>query len=200
MGGAHPDSNHDRTTPGCDSPQKCWAVGLVAAAKSPRDLWQARDALPVRLTTAMLMSNIETEWMPIRLLPKSSVLSASSTCGTPGRWARATSQLRIEDMTKCSSRVHGLGSGNNTGFAVDLKPKAGYGYRVNAAWPSSIRSQSRSCLACAHSGSCLEHGRFVSPRPDPSLLRITNRKTSVGSSPANCCKSDQDLSRNSPAQ
>jgi hypothetical protein len=76
--------------------------------------------VPLGLTIATLMLDIEREWTPSRSLPKSSALSASSQCRMPDRWARATSRLRIEDMTKCWLIAHGFGCGSSTAFAAEV--------------------------------------------------------------------------------
>jgi hypothetical protein len=72
------------------------------------------------LTIALLKVDIETEWTPSELLPKSSASSASSQSQILGRCVRATSRLRIEDTTKCSRIAHGFGFGSSMGFAADL--------------------------------------------------------------------------------
>ena len=53
------------------------------------------------------------------------------------RWARVTSRLRIEGTTKSSRKARGFVFGNGMASAAEVKPKAGFGFRVSAAWPSS---------------------------------------------------------------
>jgi hypothetical protein len=50
-----------------------------------------------------------------------------------GHSAQATSLLPIEGTTKCSHIARGLGFGNGTGFAAEVNPKAGFGFRTSAA-------------------------------------------------------------------
>jgi len=64
------------------------------------------------------MSDIETEWTPSELLPKSSALSASSGCRTSDRWPQATSWLRIDGTTKCSRIALGFGFGSSMAFVA----------------------------------------------------------------------------------
>ena len=51
-----------------------------------------------------------------------------------GHSAQATSRLRIDGMTKCSRIARGFGSGSGTEFAAEVKPKAGLGFKANAAF------------------------------------------------------------------
>jgi hypothetical protein len=80
----------------------------------------AMRRIPLGLNIAILM-DIETEWTPSGLLPKSSGLRASSRSQTPDLCTRTTSRLRIEDTTKGSRLAHGFGFGSGKGFAADLK-------------------------------------------------------------------------------
>jgi hypothetical protein len=47
-----------------------------------------------------------------------------------GHSARATSLRRIDGTTKCSRIALGFGFGSSTGFAAEVNPKAGFGFRV----------------------------------------------------------------------
>jgi hypothetical protein len=47
-------------------------------------------------------------------------------------------RLRIEDTTKCSRIARGFGFGSTSGFAAEVKPKAGVGFRANAAFQLSL--------------------------------------------------------------
>ena len=51
-----------------------------------------------------------------------------------GHSAQATSLLPIEGTTKCSRIARGFGCGSSTGFAAEVKPKAGFGFRARAAF------------------------------------------------------------------
>jgi hypothetical protein len=63
--------------------------------------------------------------------------NSSRRCSRPrisDHSAQETSPLRIEDTTKCSRIARGFGSGSISGFAAELKPTAGVGFRANAAF------------------------------------------------------------------
>ena len=88
-----------------------------------------------RLTIATLMSDIGKEWT---LNASSTTLSSYRKCSKrpiSGRSAQATFQLRIDGTTKCSRIVRGFGFGGISGFAADLRTKAGLGFKASAAFP-----------------------------------------------------------------
>jgi hypothetical protein len=90
----------------------------------------------LRLTIATLMLDIETEWT---LNASSTIFSSYRKCSKrriSGRSAQATSPLPIEGTTKCSRIARGFVCGSSTGFAVEVKPKAGFGFRASAAFPA----------------------------------------------------------------
>src|ERR1700730_17880941 len=93
--------------------------------------------IPLRLTIAVLMLDIETEWMLNALLTTSSSYRKCSKRRTLDHSAQATSLLRIAGTTKCSRIARGFGSGSISGFAAEVKPKAGFGFRASAAFPVS---------------------------------------------------------------
>jgi hypothetical protein len=109
-----------------------------------------------RLTIATFMLDIRREWTPNRRLPKSSALSASSQRRTSDPSAGATSQLRIEDTTKCSRRARGFAFGNSMASVAELSLQySDYG-EERAKPPLGIRvsfvlrvSSSSALLACA---------------------------------------------------
>jgi len=74
-----------------------------------------------RLTIAMLMLDIETEWTLNASLTTSSSYRKCSKRRILGHSAQATSRLRIEGTTKCSRIARGSGSGSSLGFAADLR-------------------------------------------------------------------------------
>jgi hypothetical protein len=93
--------------------------------------------MPLRLTTAPLMSDIGTGWT---LNASSKIFSSYRKCSkrrTSGRSAQATSLLPIEGTTKCSRIARGFGCGSSSGFAAEVKPKAGFGFRASSAFPVS---------------------------------------------------------------
>jgi hypothetical protein len=73
--------------------------------------------LPLRLTIAILMSDIGTEWTLNASLTTSSGLSDLSQCRTPDRSAGAISP-RIEGKMERSRLARGLAFGSSTGFAA----------------------------------------------------------------------------------
>ena len=90
-----------------------------------------------RLTIATLMSDIETEWTSNA---SSTIFSSYRKCSKrriSGRSVQATSLLPIEGTTKCSRIARGFGCGSSSGFAAEVKPKAGFGFRASAAFPAS---------------------------------------------------------------
>jgi hypothetical protein len=76
--------------------------------------------MPYRLTVAVLMLDIETEWTLNTSLTTSSSYRKCSKRRTLDHSAQATSRLRIEDTTKCWRIALGLSSGNITASAADL--------------------------------------------------------------------------------
>jgi hypothetical protein len=83
--------------------------------------WRRHDMqMPLRLTIAMLMLDIETAWTLNALLTRSSRYRKCSKRRISGHSAQATSRLRIEGTTKCSRIVRGFNFGNDTGFAAEL--------------------------------------------------------------------------------
>jgi len=66
-------------------------------------------------------------------LLKSSDWSASSQRRISGLSAQATSRLPIKGTTKCSRIARGFGCGSISGFAAEVKPKAGFGFGTSAA-------------------------------------------------------------------
>ena len=56
-----------------------------------------------------------------------------------GHSAQPTSLMPIEGMTKCSTIAHGSGFGGSTGFAPEVKTKAGFVFRASAASQSRNR-------------------------------------------------------------
>ena len=66
-------------------------------------------------------------------LLKSSDWSASSQRRISGLSAQATSRLPIKGTTKCSRIARGFGCGSISGFAAEVKPKAGFGFGASAA-------------------------------------------------------------------
>ena len=93
--------------------------------------------LPLRLTPATLMLDIETEWTLNASLTTLSSYRKCSKRRILGHSAQRTSRLRIEDTTKCSRIARGFGFGSISGFAADLNLKAGLGFRTSATFPAS---------------------------------------------------------------
>ena len=82
------------------------------------------------LTIAMLMLDSETEWTWNASLTRSSSYRKCSKRRILGHSAQATSLRRIEDTTKRTRIALGFGFGSVMGFAAEVKPKAGLGFRV----------------------------------------------------------------------
>jgi hypothetical protein len=59
-----------------------------------------------------------------------------------------TSLLPIEGTTKCSRIAHGFGFGSGSGFAAEVNPRVGFGFRVN----DGFRSRSEDVSASIHRG------------------------------------------------
>jgi hypothetical protein len=91
--------------------------------------------MPLRLTIAMLMSDSETEWTLNASLTRLSNYKKCSKRRILGHSAQATSLLPIEGTTKCSRIARGFGCGSISGFAAEVKPKAGLGFKASAAFP-----------------------------------------------------------------
>jgi hypothetical protein len=87
--------------------------------------------MPSRLTVAVLMLDIETEWMLNALLTTSSSYRKCSKRRISGHSAQATSLLPIEGTTKCSRIARGFGCGRILGSAAEVNPKAGFGFRAS---------------------------------------------------------------------
>jgi hypothetical protein len=88
--------------------------------------------MPLRLTNATLMLDIETEWTLNASLTTSSSYRKCSKRRILGHSAQATSLRRIEGMTKCSRIARGSGFGSSTGSAAEVNPKAGFGFKASA--------------------------------------------------------------------
>jgi hypothetical protein len=90
--------------------------------------------MPLRLTNATLMSDIETEWT---LNASLTILSSYGKCSKRrilGHSAQATSLLPIKGTTKCSRIARGFGYGSSSEFAAEVKPKAGLGFKASVAF------------------------------------------------------------------
>jgi hypothetical protein len=77
---------------------------------------------------------IETEWTLNASLTRFSSYRKCSKRRILGHSAQATSVLRIAGTTKCSRIALGFGCGSSTGFAAEVKPEAGLGFRASAAF------------------------------------------------------------------
>jgi len=106
--------------------------------------------MPLRLTIAMLMSDIGTKWTLNASLTTLSSYRRCSKRRILDHSAQATSLLPIEGTTKCSLTVRGFGFGSISGFAADLKLKAGFGFRASVP-PSRLLISDK-----MHKDSCSE--------------------------------------------
>jgi hypothetical protein len=86
--------------------------------------------MPPRLTNATLMLDIETEWTLNASLTRFSSYRKCSKLRISGHSAQATSLLPIEGTTKCSRIARGFGCGSSSGFAAEVRPKAGAAHEV----------------------------------------------------------------------
>jgi len=88
----------------------------------------------LRLTAPrFLLDDCET-WTLNASLTRSSSYRKCSKRQILGHSAQATSLLPIEGTTKCLRIARGFGSGSGIGFAAEMKPKAGFGWRARAAF------------------------------------------------------------------
>src|SRR5580692_12404396 len=95
---------------------------LAEGESRSRDLWRCRSVeMPLRLTIATLMSDIETEWTLNASLTRFSSYRKCSKRRISGHSAQATSRLRIEGTTKCSRIARGFGCGRILGSAAEVK-------------------------------------------------------------------------------
>ena len=107
---------------------------MAEGESGSRGLWICRSVeMPLRLTNATLMSDIETEWTLNAPLTRFSSYRKCSKRRILGHSAQATSLPPIEGTTKCSRIARGFGCGSSTGFAAEVKPKAGFGFGASAA-------------------------------------------------------------------
>ena len=90
--------------------------------------------MPLRLTIATLMLDIETEWTLNAPSTTSSSYKKCSTRRILDHSAQATSPLPIDGTTKCSRIARGSASGNSTEFVAEVTPKAGLGFRASDAF------------------------------------------------------------------
>jgi hypothetical protein len=90
--------------------------------------------MPLRLTNAPPMLDIEMEWTLNASLMRLSSYRKCSKRRILGHSAQATSLLPIEGTTKCSRIARGFAFGSVMGFAVEVKAKAGFGVRASAAF------------------------------------------------------------------
>src|SRR5580704_4097657 len=79
---------------------------------------------------------IETEWTLNASLTRFSSYRKCSKRRILGHSAQATSRLRIGGTTKCSGIARGFGCGSISGFAAEVKPKVGLGFKASAAFPA----------------------------------------------------------------
>jgi hypothetical protein len=84
---------------------------------------QSRHLMPSRLTIAVLMLDIETEWTLNASLTTSSSYRKCSKRRTLDHSAQATSLLPIEGTTKCSPIALGSGSGSAMVSAAEPSPR-----------------------------------------------------------------------------
>jgi hypothetical protein len=91
--------------------------------------------MPSRLTIATFMLDIETEWTLNASLTTSSSYRKCSKPRILGHSAQATSLPPIEDTMKCSRTARGFAFGSISGFAAEVKPKAGLGFKASADFP-----------------------------------------------------------------
>jgi hypothetical protein len=80
--------------------------------------------IPLGLTTAPHLLDIETEWTLNARLTRLSSYRKCSKRRTLGHSAQATSLLPIAGTTKSSHIVRGFSFGNGMGSAADLKSRA----------------------------------------------------------------------------
>jgi hypothetical protein len=91
--------------------------------------------MPLRLTIATLMSDIETEWTLNASLTRLSGYKKCSKRRIVGHSAQATSLRRIEGTMKCSRTALGFGFGSGMASVAELKPKAAIGFKASTAFP-----------------------------------------------------------------
>jgi hypothetical protein len=131
------------------------------------------------------MLDIRREWTPNRRLPKSSALSASSQRRTSDPSAGATSQLRIEDMTKCSRRARGFAFGNSMASVAELSLQySDYG-EERAEPPLGIRISFRPSRVLQFGFASLRGSRsrfkcFLMLHPESVISRNSSRAPANG--------------------
>ena len=94
---------------------RCSNIDGVLAEDVERSRGGDPDSAPrdrFRLTIAVLMLDIETEWTLNALLTTSSSYRKCSKRRTLDHSAQATSLMQIEGMTKCSLTARGFGCGS----------------------------------------------------------------------------------------
>jgi hypothetical protein len=127
--------------------------------------------MPLRLTNATLMLDIQTEWTLSASLTRFSSFRKCSKRRILGHSAQATSLLPIEGTTKCSLIVLGFGCGNDMDFAAEVKPKAGLGFKASIVFPIlnrigyEKRDHERSANVVASDHTSLEIPRIVRLQP-----------------------------------
>src|SRR5580692_10913422 len=95
---------------------------LAEGESRSRDLWRCRSVeMPLRLTIATLMSDIETEWTLNASLTRFSSYRKCSKRWISDHSAQATSLMPIEGTTKCSRIARGSGFGNGMVSVADLR-------------------------------------------------------------------------------
>ena len=78
-----------------------------------------------------------------------------------GLSAQATFMRPIAGMTKCSRIARGFGCGSGTGFAAEMKPKVGLGFRASRTLLSSASSSSHFVDQCECGDQVPHVGRWV---------------------------------------
>jgi hypothetical protein len=79
--------------------------------------------MPSRLTVAVLLLDIETEWTLNALLTTSSSYRKCSKRLTLDHSTQARSLLPIDGTTKCSHIARGFGFGNDMASVADTNPQ-----------------------------------------------------------------------------
>jgi hypothetical protein len=140
-------------------------LGSFAFSWSQSESFQA--ICRFRLTSPRLLLDDCNAWTLNASLTRLSSYRKCSKRRILGHSAQATSLPPIEGTTKCSLTARGFGCGSSSGFAVEVKPKAGLGFRASAAF-SRLETD---CHADFPAGSHTLDIFLLLPVRDPSANR-----------------------------
>ena len=124
----------------------------------------------LRLTIAILMSDIDGEWTLNASLTRLSSYRKCLRRRTLDHSAQPTSLLQIEGTTRCSHTARGFDFGSSSGFAADLKLKAGFGFRASATFPDL---ENRCPRSRSHRNRNLFRSRGCGTKPSKTTTAMT---------------------------